>query len=87
MGDEHLVMYHSGNFHVANMANLWLIYDIYIIIYYIYMQRRWFFIAVLNNHRVVILVMLCGGGSKNGDTPIAGGFIMENPIKMDPPCG
>ena len=51
------------------------------------MQTRWFFIAVLNNHRVVILVMLCGGGSKNGDTPIAGGFIMENPIKMDPPCG
>ena len=37
MGDEHLVMYHSGNFHVANMANLWLIYDIYIyIIIYIY---------------------------------------------------
>jgi hypothetical protein len=65
MGDEHLVMYHSGNFHVANMANLWLIYDIYIY-NYIYMQRRWFFIAVLNNHRGVILVMLCGGDPKMG---------------------
>ena len=65
MGDEHLVMYHSGNFHVANMANLWLIYDLYIY-NYIYMQRRWFFIAVLNNHRVVILVMLCGGDPKMG---------------------